>query len=195
MRLHLILIIFFLFLTGCVSPKVPLEPISVHWKSKLQEQNNWQIAGKLAFISPEKRQSANFNWQTEPSNSMLSLTSFIGSQILKLNQYPDYAELFFDDKNYTATSAEELLYNLTRMQLPLAQSDAWLKGTFTSPSMVLDELERIQSATILNHRGELWQISYQDYIMQDGFWLAQILTLTHGQIKVKIQINHWQFSS
>ena len=49
--------------------------------------SNWKFKGKLAFISPEERQSANVLWQVKDHEvEKLSLSTFLGINILEIEQ-------------------------------------------------------------------------------------------------------------
>ena len=61
-KFHLIIIVFFLFIAGCAQ-KIPKNvDINPHWRTLIDEQETWQVRGRIAFISPKSRQSAQFNW-------------------------------------------------------------------------------------------------------------------------------------
>jgi outer membrane lipoprotein LolB len=193
-RQTLILSLFFLFLTGCAQKITKQTTLYADWKTRLASQQTWQIKGKLAFISPDERQSANLNWQQRTNKNQLLLTSFIGTQVLALTQTNEGAVLEFDNQIYQEPDAQHLLRNLTGLTLPVKQADNWLKGTIETHSLHVDELGRAISVEWYDEAEIKWQINYTDYIQSHGFWLPSKLTLKHQQIKIKIQIYDWQFN-
>ncbi|MBQ4834524.1 outer membrane lipoprotein LolB [Pseudoalteromonas sp. MMG010] len=193
-RHSLILTLFFLFLSGCAQKTATQTVLYADWKTRLANQQTWHIKGKLAFISPDERQSANLNWQQFKNKNTLSLTSFIGIQVLALEQTPDQAHLKFDGEEYKARDAQQLLQQLTGLTLPLNKAGDWLKGTSNSANLLVDELGRARSVSWLDNSAINWHIDYSNYIQENGFWLPTKLTLTHQKIKIKIQINNWQFN-
>ena len=193
-RLYLILFMFFLFLSGCAQQIRPQTPIYDDWKPQLSQQLNWQVEGKLAFISPEDRQSANLNWQQDETVNQLILTSFIGTRILALTQTRNGAELEYDGDVYDDINASRLLARLTGFSIPMDNADDWLKGTVDDPSLQVDELGRAKNVTWQAANGEKWQINYGDYQQYAGFWLPKKLTLKHRAIKIKIQLYEWHFN-
>ncbi len=193
-RQYLILTLLFAFLTGCASKNnYKTEPYE-NWKLRLSEQKTWQVNGKLAFISPDERQSANLNWQQTQNNNHLVLTTFIGTRILSLKQTAVGAELTFDDQQYFDTNASALLQRLTGFALPVNNADQWLKATIDDHTLKVDQLERAKSVLWFDNNGKKWQINYTSYEQKHGFWLPNALTLTHEKIKIKIKLYDWQFN-
>ncbi|MBB1297694.1 lipoprotein insertase outer membrane protein LolB [Pseudoalteromonas sp. SR41-7] len=192
-RQYLILFMFFLFLGGCAHQIDTKTTLYDDWKPRLAAQKTWQVEGKLAFISPEERQSANLNWQQTTNSNNLILTTFIGTRILSLKQTANGAELKFDGEQYFDTNAAELLKRLTGFTLPVGNADNWLKGTIDDESLIVDELGRAKQVLWFDNTGKKWQIDYGAYVQNAGYWLPTKLTLKHQQIKIKIQLYDWQF--
>lgn len=193
-RHYLILILFLLFLGGCAQKINQQAVLYDDWKTQLTLQNNWRVEGKLAFISPEERQSANLNWQQKQALNELVLTSFIGTRILGLKQTATSAELKYDGETYHDTNASRLLSRLTGFTIPLDNAKQWLKGTVTDGEITLDSLERTQQVSYIDNTGLKWLIEYGEYQQIEGYWLPKKLTLKHQQLKIKIQLYQWHFN-
>ncbi|WP_249328019.1 lipoprotein insertase outer membrane protein LolB [Pseudoalteromonas sp. S4488] len=185
---------FFLFIGGCAQKISTVDYIYPDWKSRLEQQAQWQVQGKMAFISTEQRQSANLNWQHDEQYSDMVLTSFIGTRILSLKQNAQGAELEYDDNVYTDRDASMLLYRLTGFSIPLDNAAKWLKGTVENDQASYDEQGRLKSLIWQANNGQQWQITYSDYIKQDGYWLPVKLSLKNNKIRIKIQLNDWQLN-
>jgi outer membrane lipoprotein LolB len=193
-RHYVILIITFLFLGGCAQQLSDKTVVYDNWKGQLTNQKTWRVQGKLAFISPDERQSANLNWHQQENSNNLVLTSFIGTRILQLKQSRDIAELEFDDKVYVDSNASALLKRLTGFALPVNNASDWLKGTIDSHTLQVDELGRAKQVLWIDNEGKQWQINYTNYIQSAGFWLPTNLTLKHQKIRIKIQLYDWRFN-
>jgi len=193
-RLYLILLTFFLFLSGCAQRIDPQTRLYDDWKTKLSTQDTWKVEGKLAFISPDERQSANLNWQQQGDLNQLVLTTFMGIRILELAHDKHSAKLEFDNEVYQDASASRLLQQLTGFTIPIEDADNWLKGTVTNDSLRIDDLGRAQIVTWQSKNGQKWDISYGDYQQYAGYWLPKKLTLKHKSIKLKIQLYRWHFN-
>ncbi|WP_084228243.1 lipoprotein insertase outer membrane protein LolB [Pseudoalteromonas byunsanensis] len=192
-RFHLILLMFFLFLNGCAQKISPTQQQNQDWKALLQEQTNWQASGKLAFLSDTQRQSANFNWQLKDNKQQLILTSFIGTRILSLTELGKYSELEYDGNTYLDQDSQKLVKRLSGMDLPVAHAPAWLTGTVENDSNQYDTYGRLTSSSWRDEQGQLWQASYTQYSLIDEMWLPTRINLTHNTLKIKIQLNSWQF--
>ncbi|KTF14743.1 outer membrane lipoprotein LolB [Pseudoalteromonas sp. H105] len=193
-RLYLILLTFFLFLSGCAHRIDPQTRLYDNWKVKLSTQETWKVEGKLAFISPDERQSANLNWQQQGDLNQLVLTTFLGIRILELAHDEHNAKLEFDNEMYQDASASRLLQQLTGFTIPIEDADNWLKGTVTNDTLRVDELGRAQIVTWQSKNGQKWEITYGDYQQYAGYWLPKKLTLKHKKIKLKIQLYRWHFN-
>lgn len=189
---YLILFIFFLFISGCAQKISTVDYIYPDWKTRLDQQTQWQVQGKMAFISTEQRQSANLNWQHDERNSDMVLTSFIGTRILSLQQNPQGAVLEYDGNTYTDQDASRLLYRLTGFSIPLDNAAKWLKGTAQNEQASFDEQGRLKTLLWQAENGQQWHITYANYRKQDGYWLPEKLTLKNQHIRIKIQLNDWQ---
>ncbi len=191
---YLILFMFFLFISGCAQKTSTIDYVYPDWKTRLDHHAKWQVQGKIAFISSEQRQSANVNWQHDELHSDMILTSFIGTRILSLKQNTYGAEIEYDGDVYTDRDASLLLYRLTGFTIPLDNAATWLKGTANNEHTQFDELNRLTSLIWHAENGQQWQITYSHYIKQEGYWLPTKLSLKNPQIRIKIQLNDWQFN-
>ena len=99
-RHYLILFTLFLFLAGCAHQIDTKTTLYDDWKPRLAAQKTWQAQGKLAFISPDERQSANLNWQQDDIviSSTASTLPIIGKGVVEqaLKQRRHKPMLFID---------------------------------------------------------------------------------------------------
>lgn len=199
MRLYLILLMFFLFISGCANTIPEKQRIFSNWQAHLDNQAKWKANGKLAFISKKERPpSVNFSWQNHGDNKTpdfkLKLTTFIGTQILLLTQTKYSAQLDYDSKTYRDTNAQNMLSRLTNLSFPVNDAPSWLKGRPESAQIKYDELDRIISATIKDIQGDTWQVTYNQYVKNSGVWLPTKLNLVRNDLKIKMQIHSWQLN-
>ena len=145
----------------------------------------------MAFISPRKRQSANFVWQQQAANYTLDLNTFIGTNVMHLARSDADVRLEVDGEQYQGDNAQILVYQLTGLDLPLSQPQEWLLAQRQDNAQI-DELGRITSRTWVSSDKRQWQINYADYQPWYGVWLPSRITLTHDSLRVKLLINHWQ---
>ncbi|WP_084622697.1 lipoprotein insertase outer membrane protein LolB [Pseudoalteromonas citrea] len=192
-QFHLILLMFFLFISGCAQKISPIDSENPQWKNQLKEQTNWHARGKLAFISPQERQSANFNWQLSNDKQHLILTSFIGTRLLELTEHKDYSELSYDGKIYKDDNSSALIKRLSGFTLPMSQAPYWLTGTVVNDTNEYDDQQRLIATTWVDPQGQVWHAKYQTYKLYEKMWLPSRMTLSHQNLTVKLQLNEWQF--
>ncbi|WP_105265613.1 lipoprotein insertase outer membrane protein LolB [Pseudoalteromonas sp. T1lg76] len=188
---RLILLVFFLFITGCAQQIPKSTTPDDNWRQQLATISHFSAEGKMAFISPQKRQSANFVWQQQNKDYELDLNTFIGTNVLRLQKQGEQVHLEVDDEHYQDQNAQQLVYRLSGWLLPLAEPQSWLLGQLESDAE-LDELERVRSAHWLSPDQRRWQIRYEEYEAINGVWLPTRITLVHESLRVKLLINQWQ---
>ncbi|MGR5554668.1 lipoprotein insertase outer membrane protein LolB [Vibrio fortis] len=159
------LIFFCLIVAGCVS--VPEQPTSVEWQAhqrQLQEIQYYQATGKLAYISPEERQSLNFLWKHSPNFSQLRLTTFLGQTALNLTINEHGAKVVtYDDQVFTHRSASKLVKQLTGLTIPVDHLPQWLLGNPDAADTYLLNANNTVEALSKQIDGKAWQLNFDRY--------------------------------
>ena len=189
---RLILLVFLLFITGCAQQISTSTAPNEQWREQLSQVKEFNAEGKMAFISPEDRQSANFIWQQIDQDYSLSLNTFIGTNVLKLTQQDQLASVLYDGKEYQSADAQQLVYQLSGWVLPMDEPQQWLLGNITAQDAQFDQLQRLTQASWQSPNGLTWQIKYSNYEAHKGVWLPSRISLIQQNIRVKLQINDWQ---
>ncbi|CCQ09675.1 Outer membrane lipoprotein LolB [Pseudoalteromonas luteoviolacea B = ATCC 29581] len=192
-RFHLILLIILVFLSGCAQKISTQNTAKAQWQQQLKEITQWQLKGKVAFLTKEKKQSASLHWDYISPFHSLSLTSFLGMQILSLNESELGVVIDMGDDHYTSRDTEMLLWQLTGFQLPVKQAHLWLSAQMPLDKAQYDELNRLKSGSWQDENKATWLITYDSYVLYQGIWLPERLTLKNKQISIKLQINEWNF--
>ncbi|PNQ70583.1 lipoprotein insertase outer membrane protein LolB [Vibrio sagamiensis] len=201
LRTFFILLFASTLLSGCSS--LPESVTNVEWQKHQQELQNieqYQVSGRLAYISPEQRQSLSFFWKHSPSFSQLTLTFGLGQTALKMTTTPQGTIIeTMDDQVLTAKDANQLIHRLTGLHIPVEQMPDWLLGL---PTMA-DSFQLSATHTLLKLDKSInnneWDILYQRYA--DINWHQQIiplptkLKLRSSDTTIKIEINKWNLNS
>lgn len=195
-RIYLIVALL-MTLFGCSS--VP-EPIAdVKWQSHQARLNSivqFKLVGKLGYISPEQRQSLNFQWQKSAENSQLRLTNFLGQTVLNLTISPQGARVeTYDEQVFTAPSAQLLVRQLTGLDIPVDLLQDWILGL---PSQADNYALNANNtlATLDKHAGSYsWHVDYARYReypwQQSNLPLPDKLKLTQNQTSINLVISKW----
>ena len=200
LRSFLILLLSSIVLAGCSS--VPESVTNVEWQAheqRLETIDNFQATGKLGYIGPDQRQSLNFFWKHSSALSQLRLTTLHGQTALKLTITPQGATVeTIDDQVLSARDANQLIYRLTGLMIPVDNLPDWLLGLPTdadsfqlSPTHTLQALDKQIG---LND----WNIAYQRY--GDIEWHEQTLPLPNklrvstSDVKINFVITKWNIT-
>ncbi|WP_078751232.1 lipoprotein insertase outer membrane protein LolB [Enterovibrio nigricans] len=195
LRLFLLLFLSFLGLSGCTTtPPAPLTQWEAH-QAALSEIQHFTVKGKVAFISPEQRVSANFVWQQEGDTLSLRLSNFLGATLLKLDATPTHAELVDNDgKRYIGKNADKLLKSLTGIALPVDDMMFWIKGLpATGNDYQLGADNRLASLSENNIESNKpgWQLDYVSYDANTASLLPSKIKMIKNDQKVNLVISQW----
>ncbi|NIY82283.1 lipoprotein insertase outer membrane protein LolB [Vibrio hepatarius] len=187
-------------LSGCAN----IEPstTNVEWDTHQQRLDSiaqYKANGKLGYISPEQRQSLNFQWQHAPRSSQLRLTTFLGQTALNLTITPAGAFVeTYDDQSYASPNAETLIQQLTGLTIPVEQLSDWLLGDPTGADSY--QLNDTNTVATLNKQinGQRWELEYIKYtdVQLSGVSipLPQKLKLKQQDISINIVISNWDLN-
>lgn len=200
LRSFVIFILSSLLLAGCSS--VPESVTSVEWQAherKLETIQDFQVTGKLGYIGPDQRQNLNFFWKHSKAFSQLRLTTILGQTALNLTITPQGAKIeTYDDQVLSAHSANQLIYRLTGLMIPVEHMPDWLLGLPTDADVF--QLSPANTVQALNKQiGQNdWNIAYQRY--SDVEWhqqplpLPNRLKLTTSDVKINLLITKWNIT-
>ncbi|WP_428771837.1 lipoprotein insertase outer membrane protein LolB [Vibrio sp.] len=184
-------------LAGCAT--APESTTNVEWQAhqlRLKQLTQYQAVGKLGYISPEERQSLNFQWSHSTQGSQLRLTNFLGQTVLQLHYSPLGARIeTYDDQQFQGRSADQLVYQLTGLTIPVEQLHFWLLGL---PDQA-DQFQLTPANTLASIDKQLgpqnWHLQYlryQDYTLAgQPLPLPQKLKLSQAETSINIVISKW----
>lgn len=184
-------------LFGCA--QLPHDETNVQWQQHQQQLSNishYQASGKLGFISPTERRSMNFFWQQTSTGSQLRLTSLFGQTLFRMDITNSGTTIeTYEDEVFQSPDGQQLLYQLTGLDIPLAQLTEWLKGSATNA----DQYTLFPTNTLASQSKKIgqrdWQVMYKSYIDvpndQNLVPLPNSLVLTQNEIKINLLISNW----
>jgi len=162
---------------------------------QLSQLKAWDIQGKIAFIQPGKRERASLNWQyqQEPLNQKLNLTSYLGINVLHLASENGQHKVEVDGEEYQSDDLEYLIYSLTGLTLPTEALSYWLKGIpyLKQDKLEYDELTQLPSKLTSRYNGQHWQVKYGKYQIVNQYRLATSFTISQSELTIKILVNKW----
>jgi outer membrane lipoprotein LolB len=179
------------------APSSVQQPIATtEYSKKLSALTHWQISGKIAFIGPDEKQSANFNWQVNEKNNeqTLHLTNFLGVNMLSITSQQNINQVEFDGKTYQSSDLNALIYQLTHLVLPTQALHHWLKGLPTSPfdQVLFNQQTQLPEQILSQYQAQIWRIQFLQYQWVNGLALPKKITISTEKLTLKIVINQWQ---
>ncbi|WGV99585.1 lipoprotein insertase outer membrane protein LolB [Vibrio sp. YMD68] len=186
-----------LLLAGCST--LPESQTSVEWQAhldKLRSITQYQTTGKLGYISPEQRQSLNFQWKHTPELEQLRLTTFIGQTVLNLSITESGSVVnTYDNQTLSHPSADVLIEQLTGLTIPIEQLEDWLLGNPTlADTYQLNDNNTLSilQKTVGQQQWQLQFLSYQDVEYQgSALPLPRKIKLIHQDTRINLVIANW----
>jgi outer membrane lipoprotein LolB len=164
--------------------------------TQLLAMQHWKIEGKIAFITPQEKESAGISWRIneQSGTQQLNLNSYLGINVLDLTSEQSQHTIKFDGKTYTGSNLPELIQSLTGLHLPVEALKFWLKSIpyNTADQILFDSTSHLPTKLTSLYQGELWQINYQQYKTIGAYPLATKMMITKDDLLIKIAINKWQ---
>lgn len=142
-------------------------------------------------------------WQQQQNTFHIRLSGMLGTTLMEMNGREGQVRLHIDGKDYTGTSAEKLLHNITGWQLPVDQLALLVKGQVPSDGFDVIEATKhwplqVKEAGQPGHYPlKPWKIRYQQYQPTQSknelqVWLPYDLKLTKAKNLIKIRVTSWE---
>jgi outer membrane lipoprotein LolB len=177
-------------LAACATTRIV--PPSTSWErraSELQTANDWQLDGRAAVAVSQQGWQATLSWRQTDNNAEVHLAGPFGIGALVLKQTPAGLSL---NGAPPSDAVESLVREKLGFDLPIANLHYWLLGV-PNPAATFDLSRNDQDrAKALSQAG--WNISYDRYMPVAGDVLPARLVLTAGDVRVRIVIDHWNWS-
>ncbi|MGO9933129.1 MAG: lipoprotein insertase outer membrane protein LolB [Steroidobacteraceae bacterium] len=177
-------------LPACVTNRPP--PQLLQWEerqSDLQRASAWQLDGRAAAALGAQGWQATLNWRQAGRYAEVHLSGPFGIGALLLRQEPDGLSL------NGAPPSDEVLSQLQErlgFAMPLDDLRFWLLGVPDPDSPFAMTRNAQDRALHLSQDG--WSIAYDRYIKVVADVLPARLTLTRGDVRVRIVIDHWDWA-
>ena len=186
-----------LSVTACTTPpvhKFVADPGKT-WeqrKTVLSGVNNWSINGRLALVNGDESWHLNMKWQREGENYVLDLSGPFGTGHAQLTGAKGNVLLVDADQNYFyADSPDQLLQDVTGLQIPVESLLYWINGI--PDGNVKVESHRIDAyGRLAELKQSDWKIRFKQYIDVEQHELPQKIFIDGFDLKVKIFIDEWK---
>lgn len=158
--------------------------------------SQWELRGRLAVRLDERGGQATLNWTRDAARHVIRLNGPFGSGAVRVIQDASGARLRdAENREFAAASAEELLFQYTGWQLPVAYLDWWVRGLPVPDMDAVRELDETGRLKVLRQQG--WEIRYAQYTRIDRYHLPLRLTLARAPqegappMEARLVIDRW----
>ncbi len=195
-----------IILSACVSKQRLENQAVITLNNNLAQLTDWQIKGKIAWITPLERKSAYINWQQNHANMQFNLSNVLGINLASLHYDGEIATLEADGQTYTDLSPSRLIFHTTGWHVPLEPLSSWVKGALTKQGrnatsnqqqVIRYENGLIQQIKATCTNCDQWTIDYNSYVNVNiqgiDYQLPQQINMHNpvNQAQIKIKINQW----
>jgi outer membrane lipoprotein LolB len=171
--------------TRVVAPSTPWERRA----GELQSADDWQLDGRAAVALGQQGWQATLTWRQTDNSAEVHLAGPFGIGALVLKQTPEGLSL---NGAPPSDAVQSLVREKLGFDLPIENLHYWLLGV-PNPASTFDLARNDQDrAKALSQAG--WTISYDRYMPVAGDMLPARLVLTAGDVRVRIAIDHWNWS-
>ncbi|WP_394147593.1 lipoprotein insertase outer membrane protein LolB [Shewanella atlantica] len=159
----------------------------------VSEAKAWEMQGKLAVRTDKDKFSTNLYWLHTGDKNELRLTTMLGTTVLSLTTVEGKARLEVDGKVYQDRDAQRLLTKVTGWAIPVDALPLWITGQLSDDDELLmqDGRQRPKKLTTIKDPRP-WEVEFISWQQQSGAELPRLLELKREELRLKLQISHWQ---
>ncbi|HID49073.1 MAG TPA: outer membrane lipoprotein LolB [Chromatiales bacterium] len=183
-------------LAGCAGPAV--KPADRHqaWEARQQSLarlSQWRMSGRVSIVRGSESWHLNVRWRQAGDRFDIFLSGPFGAGQARLAGTAEQVMLYdSEQRSYTASSPERLLYDHTGIYMPVSGLRYWVLG-LPDPGknhdreVVLDDYGRL---TELRQRD--WQVSLGEYVEVDQVQLPERLEIRRNDVTVRLVVDDWR---
>ncbi len=189
------------YLSGCSVLKPKEEPINDttveasilhdHHMVLIDNIEHFALTGRLGVMTNPKGFSGRVAWQHMPEKDNIDVFSPLGGKVANIIKTNDEVVLTNSkDEHIAAPDTETLTEETLGFRLPLNGLSYWAIGRPSNAGLVeyvtWDESGRINR---LKQNG--WDIQYQDYEFNEGYFLPKKIVLRTDELIIKLIVEKW----
>ena len=191
------ILIFFiaLFISACTVTEKKSPELAV---SQDQEQSyipeNWTLNGRISVIREQENWYAKFTWIQDKHDFQLSFNGPLGETELQISQISQIVHLKTPGKEITGNNLEQLLYQETGWEFPIASLKYWSLG-YPNPELS-SQLKYNEQQQISDIFQDGWHIQYPKRMsvenhLESSILLPKKIIAKNQNIKIKLIHTRW----
>ncbi len=186
-----------LALTACVTaPSKPSGPAgpAQDWdarRAELQQQNNFELKGRLAVAAGKEGFNARLRWQQQGTQSDLALDGPLGVGGVRISTNgTDIEVVNSKGERLDNEAARNEITARLGFEPPLDSLRFWVLGAPDPVHAAEETLDELQRLSRLIQDG--WDIEYAAYADVSGKWFPSRMTLKKNDVRVRVLVDGWQ---
>jgi outer membrane lipoprotein LolB len=186
-----------LALTACVTaPSKPSGPAgpAQDWdarRAELQQQNNFELKGRLAVAAGKEGFNARLRWQQQGTQSDLALDGPLGVGGVRISTNgTDIEVVNSKGERLDSDAARNEMTARLGFEPPLDSLRFWVLGAPDPVHAAEETLDELQRLSRLIQDG--WDIEYAAYADVSGKWFPSRMTLKKNDVRVRVLVDGWQ---
>lgn len=188
-----LLFVFILLLSACSSlPDAPVGTQSwVERKAELSDVKHWFVTGRVAIKNGVESWHVNLLWLQQADDYQIRLSGPFGAGTVQLKGNSNGAELqTSDDKRYFSYDVDQLMFDATGVQMPLAELRHWMLGL---PAPGSEEVIKLNADGRLQTLQQSdWKVRYRRYTIVNGVILPNKIFAKQNELDVRVVIDKWE---
>lgn len=193
---RLIALTLMLLLTSCMTTPSNQHPplnqtLSLNNRTQsLTAIQNWNLDGVIAVRHNREAWSANWQWQQNQKQYLISFFGPLGSNAFKLSGNATQVTLATSDgKKYTSATPETLLAEQLGWTLPVTGLYYWIRGLPVPNAPAETRFDAYNHLTYLAQDG--WRIQFLRYTSIHNTDVPSKIFLSSSGLSVKVIVNRW----
>ena len=186
----------FLLITACATqPKMPNQPpansaINHKHLATLTNIKAFALKGRLGVVTQKQGFSGGIDWQHQAISDNIDVYSPVGSKLANIVKNPSGVTLISQNgHSVSAQDAESLTETTLGFRLPLKGLSDWAIGRPNTSKIEAANWDEMGRLTALKQDG--WDISYENYFMQNGIDLPNKILLKSEKVNLKLLVESW----
>jgi len=176
-----------LFLAGCAGTPTT-SPGAVNSPQTLE---NWQLNAKLAVRDAHDGAIVFMQWKQQGDDYQIELSGSLGQQTTYLYGNSEQATLIrANGSKHIAKHPETLFVQSFGFAVPFSAMKDWVRG-LPAHALPLDKTQLDAQGDVIELGQSGWDITYQNYLIIDGYRLPERFEISHDNLRIKGFIQTW----
>lgn len=156
----------------------------------LKNQQTWTMLARIGTVSKQGSTSSELDWQNTTTGYNIKLNNMLTFGEIFIKKQNSNITLNYQDKTYSATNPESLLFELTQLNLPISEFQYWVLG-LPSPNLKVNSLELNNYATIQSLSQDKFKVEYDNYDLIKQKPLPHKISIKTKGLYLKIVVQSW----